>query len=122
MKVRYIGHKDIKEDNVARSGAVWLGHGDVQEVPDAVWAKLSAHRGVWERVSEGAGLADAPVPAAPKFALVGADGAVLNLDAMDDEALHAFNKAHELGIDGRKKGDKLREAIVDAVEAKAKGE
>lgn len=47
MLVQYIGPKDRKEDNVARSGTVWHGRGDVQEVTPEVWGKLSRHPDVW---------------------------------------------------------------------------
>lgn len=47
MKVRYIGKKERKEDNVAGTGVVWRHPGDVQDVPDVAWAKLSKHPDVW---------------------------------------------------------------------------
>ena len=50
ISVKYIGHKALKDDNVADSGLVWRGHGDVQKVTDAQWAKLSRHPDIWERV------------------------------------------------------------------------
>lgn len=48
--VRYVGHKARKDDNVGKSGVVWLGHGDVQEVPARAWGALSRHPDVWELV------------------------------------------------------------------------
>ena len=52
-KIRYIGLKDVKPDNVAGTGLTWTGHGDVQEVsnPTAV-AKLLAHSMVWEEAAD----------------------------------------------------------------------
>lgn len=47
VPVAYIGHKERKEDNVARSGVVWHGHGDVQNVTAQQWGLLSAHPSVW---------------------------------------------------------------------------
>lgn len=47
MKVRYVGKKERKEDNVAGTGVVWRHPGDVQEVPDVAWAKLAKHPDVW---------------------------------------------------------------------------
>lgn len=47
MKVRYVGKKESKEDNVAGTGVVWRHPGDVQEVPDVAWAKLAKHPDVW---------------------------------------------------------------------------
>lgn len=52
VKVRYIGAKDLKEDNVAGTGTVWLGKGDVKSVPLDAWAKMSKHTAVWELVDE----------------------------------------------------------------------
>ena len=43
----YIGHKERKVDNVAGSGAVWHGHGDVQSVTPPQWGQLSKHPQVW---------------------------------------------------------------------------
>lgn len=189
MKVIYVGQKAVKEDNVAGSGAVWMGHGDVQTVPDAAWLRLSRHSDVWRAAEqepsppnepavllrgtvpiEGLGGADmealAPqffgvsetpaMAAAPKAdeasaaapaVAVAAAGAladavptaqasdkspqfVINmvteqgvaepvvLDALDDVGLKAFaarlEKEAGLNIDLRKKGDKMREAIVFA--------
>ena len=53
VKVRYIGAKDLKEDNVAGTGTVWIGNGDVKPVPLDAWAKMSRHTTVWELVAEG---------------------------------------------------------------------
>lgn len=48
MKIRYIGRKATKADNVAGTGIVWNGEGDVQEVsnPQAA-AKLLTYDTVW---------------------------------------------------------------------------
>jgi hypothetical protein len=53
MKVKYIGNKPAKEDNVQHSGVVWYGNGDVREVPDAKAIILvQQHSTVWEAVAE----------------------------------------------------------------------
>lgn len=129
IQVRYIGTKEQKGDNVAGTGAVWNGPGDVQSVPDGAWAKLSAHPSVWERVDEpgGAGLASkAPGKKTTKttdpdaFKLQHADGSTLDLASLDDAALAAFVAEHELTVPPTKKGDALRQAIVDAIKAASK--
>jgi len=51
-KVKYVGAKLVKTDNVAGTKIVWVGNGDVQEVDDATWAKLSRHPDIWERVED----------------------------------------------------------------------
>lgn len=70
MKIRYVGQKAQKPDNVAGSGIVWFGHGDVQEVPAGYAAKLLAHVDVWEAAGPAEpvqlGLADASQPDAQK--------------------------------------------------------
>lgn len=49
--VRYIGAKERKEDNVAATGAVWYGFGDVVEITSAAKAsQLAQHSLVWEIV------------------------------------------------------------------------
>lgn len=56
MLIQYVGTKPEKVDNVANTGLVWFGHGDVQEVKDESAAKkLLAFPGVWQEASESAG-------------------------------------------------------------------
>jgi hypothetical protein len=119
MKVMYVGQKARKEDNVANTGTVWLGHGDVQEVPDIAWAKLSKHPDVWV-------LADATVvdtkpeqkdPPPSVYLLQHADGSTLDLGTLDDKALKKFVKEHGLPVAPDLKGDAARAAIMEAVKA-----
>lgn len=49
IPVVYIGHKERKVDNVAGSGAVWHGHGDVQPVTPQQWGLLSKYPQIWTR-------------------------------------------------------------------------
>lgn len=49
IPVVYIGHKERKTDNVAGSGAVWHGHGDVQPVTPQQWGLLSKYPQIWAR-------------------------------------------------------------------------
>jgi hypothetical protein len=127
IKVRYVGLKERRADTVAGTGTVWIGHGDVQDVPDAAWPKLSKHPDIWERVDADVGLESVKVPEAPptkvpsRFALQHADGSVLDLADLDDDALKQFVVDHGLEkVDLRKKGDARREAIFAEVQA-AKG-
>lgn len=50
--IQYIGNKPQKQDNVAGSGTIWTGNGDIQPVTDAVAAKLLEHPGVWKLVGD----------------------------------------------------------------------
>lgn len=63
VRVIYVGKKLIKEDNVAGTGAVWQGEGDVQDVPLAAWPRLAPHTGVWRLVE--AAEVTPPTPLAP---------------------------------------------------------
>lgn len=128
-RVKYVGLKPRKIDNVAWSGAVWHGQGDVQVVADETWNKLVRHPDVWALADEeGAEAKTAEVqttevkkPEPVKYELQHADGTVLDLGAMDDEALAKFVKDNGLTVPPKKKGDALRAAIVEAVKAAAAG-
>ena len=61
--VRYIGKKDHKEDNVAGTGIVWNGQGDVQAVSDSAFAKLILHPDVWENAGADDGISSETKPA-----------------------------------------------------------
>lgn len=63
VAVRYVGPKARKSDNVAGTGTVWIGHGDVQDVPASAWPKLAAYPDVWRLAGDTTPLPDAsPVP------------------------------------------------------------
>ena len=47
VKVEYIGKKDVKPDNVAGTGVIWYGAGDVQEVPAEAALRMARHPDVW---------------------------------------------------------------------------
>ncbi len=51
VMVEYVGQKVRKEDNVAGTGTVWNGAGDVQEVPQRAWAIMQRHKDVWREAS-----------------------------------------------------------------------
>lgn len=62
VKLRYVGKKPSAYDSVARSGVVWNGHGDVQEVTDAQAKLLLRYPDQWALVNEKDQAAvDAPV-------------------------------------------------------------
>lgn len=48
IAVRYVGKKPSAYDSVARSGAVWNGPGDVQEVTDAQAKLLIKYTDQWQ--------------------------------------------------------------------------
>lgn len=52
VDVEYIGEKPTKQDNVAGTGVVWFGKGDVRPVPAQAWPRLAVHTGVWRLFEE----------------------------------------------------------------------
>lgn len=115
LKVRYVGLKDKETDCVAGTGITWVGKGDVKEVPDKAWNLMKNHPDVWE-------LIEAPAAASPvdddRFKVVVdsfGQREVVDLSAMDDDALKAFVDSHNLDVSKKKRGDGLRTAIVMSV-------
>lgn len=116
-QIRYVGKKEVKPDNVAGTGLVWAGNGDVQDVesPVAV-AKLLRHPDVWE-------LADGEAPPAsdpetPKTDQDEEDEAEFNtkpnLAYMDKAAMVEFAKNHyQLTFPPRTGEAKIRAAIIE---------
>ena len=131
---RYVGLKAVKHDTVSDSGHVWNGAGDVRPVTDAQAAKLAVHLDIWEILDadpnaeqsaeqatgtdEDTGWAEEKADGAQYFIPQG-EGQALDLSGLEPEQLHAFIEAHALNVDKRKKGDKLRAAIVAAYATKA---
>lgn len=115
--VRYIGLKPSEMDKKARTGLVWVGHGAVHPVPIKAWDDyLSKHPDVWELADVAGGLSDAKPAAAPNAGEMQAPaGKPPHVAEMDEAALRAFAKANSLKIDGRKKGEALRAAVLDAM-------
>lgn len=108
-KIRYIGLKDVKTDNVANTGVVWFGNGDEQDVPDSAAPALLRHTTVWELVGDEAQAAKALEPITAE-----------QMAELDDTALRELAEVHGLKKPHHtKKGDALREAILEAQAAKA---
>lgn len=63
MRIEYVGDKPKKEDNIAATGTVWFGHGDVQDVADPQAHRLLLHPSVWRRAAPVTAPAPAPVAA-----------------------------------------------------------
>jgi hypothetical protein len=122
MKIQYVGDKLTKTDNVASTGTIWVGYGDVQDVPDKLWPLFAAHPNVWQRadgvIPPGMPMPHlAPVPVVPseaRYVFTDAAGSSYELDGLEDAELKAFAKVHGLDVDLRKKGDALRTLIVEA--------
>lgn len=108
IMVRYVGYKARKADNVAGTNVVWLGHGDIQLVPAAAWPKLAKYPDVWALPEESA--------VAPRYEIVHKDGTVLYLADMSDDAVKDFGTGLGLKVDKRKRGDGLRQHVLDLIE------
>lgn len=52
IKIKYVGKKPFAYDNVARSGKVWAGNGDVQEVKPDEAKMLLKYPDQWALVEE----------------------------------------------------------------------
>lgn len=135
-KIEYVGLKDQKTDNVAGTETVWNGTGDVQEVDDAVAAKLIAHPNIW-RLAKGERAKIAPATAkdvdpqvakAEKLAKLKKDEAEetelarvarrVDINALPKDKLIAYAK-RTFGLDlDAKKDEKLLRAAVQRAEGK----
>ena len=112
VPIMYVGKKLLKKDNVAGTGAVWNGAGDVQLVSEEAAIKLLANPLVWQRaVTErqaGPGLS---APPQDKF------------DEMDKDALYGYAaESLNLILDRRRPLNALRDQVRKASELKSKKE
>jgi len=121
MRIEYIGLKPRKEDNVAATGIVWGGPGDVQDVPEAACPALLKHSGVWRAAAAEAKLvvhradgatettATADKPPADEHGHEKHDG----LDKANDKAalIATLNSLGVTEIDGRTGKARLIELI-----------
>lgn len=117
MRVMYVGRKAMKTDNVADTGVVWVGHGDIQDVPDDAWPKLENYPDVWVSVppepAPDAGLSDAePVAQKPAESTAAPD-----LYGMQTAELRELAKARNLAVDLTQRGTALRQAVAAALKA-----
>ena len=104
VNIVYVGKKPAAIDNVANSGKVWHGHGDVQEVTPVQAAALLKFPDQWqlEGGEDGAGLVVELPPVEVKSETGEAleiDPATLNaenLDKMTKDELRAYAQ-HKLG-------------------------
>lgn len=131
--IKYIGKKPVKTDNVAGTGTVWNGPGDVQNVdkPEAV-AKLLAHTGIWVReeaeakpvaLSEVTNTAPKPpetkaptentagLTLAPGTTVTDAANPLAGIDTMEAPELHALAKKLGVNVHHAAGAAKVREAL-----------
>jgi hypothetical protein len=113
-RVMYVGRKAKKEDNVAGSGVVWMGHGDIQPVSNEAWAKLAAYPDVWVDVPDEP--APEPEAPAPSGGLSDAAPEAVDLYNMNTAALREYAIGKGYRVDLSLKAKDLRTAI-QAIEA-----
>lgn len=119
--LKYIGKKEVRDDNVGGTDTVWLGNGDIQQVPDALLPKFRLHPSTWEEVAAPGSLGDAEkTDGKPgEFVLLTSQGTELDLGTLDDKHLRNIVREAGLTVHHAKKGNALRAAICEGVRLKA---
>lgn len=114
INVRYVGKKSVKSDNVANTGTIWVGFGDVQPVSDAVWGKLSKHPDIWEN-------ADKPAAAETEqeqektaaSTVISHNGETIDLASLSKETLKSLAISMGVEFHPNSGAEKIRAAIVE---------
>ena len=116
-KIQYIGKKPVKHDNVAGTGTVWNGTGDVQEVKDPlVVAQLLRHGSVWQ-MADGKAAPESPEPPQakkPEPEPEHDNPPLVDLAAMDADGLREYAQrefGHTFHANMKNEG-KMRDTIV----------
>lgn len=116
MLIRYVGSKQRKTDNVAGTGLVWNGNGDVQDVPDAAAAKLLQYPDVWAHAGDGQPGIPPPYEP-PKFVLLKSSGEEVVLDTLPLEQLVALAVEVEASIEGTDDALTIARKVYEHVQA-----
>lgn len=95
VPIKYIGKKDVSHDNVAGTGTIWYGNGDVQMVPEEAAPKLLHHSGSWELAEAPKGKAKAA--ATPKLDDVPPPAGLLGTDKLPSLVDIADGQQAQLG-------------------------
>ncbi len=109
MKIRYIGKKASKTDNLYGTGIIWNGTGDVQEVPGNAGHKLILHTDCWEAVGPVPPIENEPqVPATRPEEEMTEMPPLVDLSNMTKGDLEEYALAHfNVNLDKRKNKDSL---------------
>ena len=110
-KIKYIGKKPTKQDNVAGTGKTWNGAGDVQEVSDLAAERLLKHPDVFALDDGAATKAEEK----PKADLEPAD----EFAGLTKEELHALAKERGVEVHHAAGAAKVAEALRAATKAEA---
>lgn len=119
IKIAYVGNKPSAYDNVAKSGAVWTGKGDVQEVTQAQAKQLLKYPDQWALVDE----ADADaVQTSGTVTVTNEQGDAVDVTSADmNKPLEKMTKAELVALAQAKWGkelsvDKKKKDLIDAIE------
>ena len=119
IKIVYVGKKPFAYDNVAKSGKVWQGNGDVQEVTEDQAKQLLKFPDQWDVVdAQDAGIVDTP----STTEVTDEDGETVNVDNTDlKKPLEKMTKAELVALAKAKWGKELdvtsgKKLLIDAIE------
>lgn len=123
MKIKYIGGKDFKGDNVGgNTGLIWA-QGEVIDVPDDKAQLFLAHPDVWEKAAKNAKVSDQKAIENPKVEENEPEEeavlAAANVDAMDKDSLLAYAKrTFGVDLDAERTEDALRDDVNNLIGGK----
>ncbi len=139
--IKYVGKKASREDTVAGTKIVWVGAGDVREVPDLAANKLLSYPDVWAIAARETKKVASPVVSAPVADqipvepghdqvatpegdkgpryVMRTDSGELLLDDLDKATLRELAKEAGLKIHHAKSEDFFRESLAAAFPVKA---
>ena len=100
-KIKYIGKKPTKQDNVAGTGKTWNGAGDVQEVSDLAAERLLKHSDAFALDDGAASKTDAETESEPEDQFAG----------LSKEELHALAKERGVEVHHAAGAAKVAEAL-----------
>jgi hypothetical protein len=119
IKIVYVGKKPTAYDNVAKSGKVWQGNGDVQEVTEDQAKQLLKYPDQWDVVdAEDAGILNT----SSTTEVTDEDGEKVNVDDADlKKPLEKMTKAELVALAKAKWGKELdattgKKLLIDAIE------
>ena len=127
VEIQYVGKKPVKADNVANTGVVWNGPGDVQKVDASVAAQLLAHPDVWAK-AEGDATEVPPVKDEGLTITKEDDESAIpplpfNVDeAGKDQLVEHAMREYGLDLDKRTKLETLRDQVRTAIVNRTKQE
>jgi len=126
MKIKYVGRKPEQPDHLYGSNKIWVGLGDVQEVPDDIAPRLLSHPDMWAIADETVDVKPPPPDPARivmfKLKENTGDGRVVLIDGESDDETDVtdyidedwklFARTHGIQFGARLRGDALATEII----------